>query len=182
MDDNKEKIAALKIILGSLEYQNISIIKTMKNIMKYLCDYFESSSEKKYIEIALLHIKAYIEMGFVYDELKDEFDYFFNMAGESKNEIFLSANVNRAFTKGKSKSEIKSMIRRWSSSKYHTKSIDEVVEDIVQKVENRSIGIYYYHSNENPKNPRADEVYELVIGEFESYLHDINRNKYYKLA
>ena len=102
------------------------------------------------------------------------------MAGVSKEEIYRNVSGENQSRKT-SRSEIRSMIRRWTSSKYHTKSKDEVVEDIMDKVERRSMGIYYYHSNQNPKNPKLDDVYVLVINEFESYFHDIKRNKYFKL-
>ena len=178
MDESKETIAAIKLIIGSLPYQGISVINTMKKVMEYLCVYYEKTLEKKYLEIALIHMRAYIELGFVYDELKHPFDFVLKLAGVSKEEIYRNVSGENQSTKKVSKSEVRSMIRRWTSSKYHTKSKDEVVEDIIDKVERRLLGIYYYHSNQNPK---SDDVYELVINEFESYFHDIKRNKYFKL-
>ncbi len=182
MNYNNETIAALKIILGSLAYQNMSVTKTMEQIVLRLCEYYKEFSDRSYLELALLYIKVYLELGFVYDELREVFDQVFSLGNESKESFYERFRISRV-DKGKcSKSEIRSMIRRWSSSKYHTKTIDEVVEDILEKVEQQTKGIYYYHSNENPKQPRMDEVYELVIGEYEAYLHDINRSKYYRLA
>lgn len=181
MNESKETTAAIKLIIGSLPYQGISVINTMKKVMEYLCIYYEKTLEKKYLEIAIMHMRAYIEMGFVYDELKRQFDFVLTLAGVSKKEIYRNVSGENQSTKKMSKSEIRSMIRRWTSSKYHTKSKDEVVEDIMDKVERRSMGIYYYHSNQNPKNPKSDDVYALVINEFESYFHDIKRNKYFKL-
>lgn len=180
MDESKETTAALKLIIGSLPYQGISIINTMNKVMEYLCIYYEKTLEKKYLEIAMMHMRAYIELGFVYDELKHQFDFILKLAGVSKEEIYRNVSGENQARKT-SRSEIRSMIRRWTSSKYHTKSKDEVVEDIMDKVERRSMGIYYYHSNQNPKNPKLDDVYVLVINEFESYFHDIKRNKYFKL-
>lgn len=180
MDESKETTAALKLIIGSLPYQGISIINTMNKVMEYLCIYYEKTLEKKYLEIAMMHMRAYIELGFVYDELKHQFDFILKLAGVSKEEIYRNVSCENQSRKT-SRSEIRSMIRRWTSSKYHTKSKDEVVEDIMDKVERRSMGIYYYHSNQNPKNPKLDDVYVLVINEFESYFHDIKRNKYFKL-
>ncbi len=181
MNENKETTAAIKLIIGSLPYQGISVINTMKKVMEYLCIYYEKTLEKKYLEIAIMHMRAYIELGFVYDELKRQFDFVLTLAGVSKKEIYRNVSGENQSAKKISKSEIRSMIRRWTSSKYHTKTKDEVVEDIIDKVERRSMGIYYYHSNQNPKNPKSDDVYALVINEFESYFHDIKRNKYFKL-
>lgn len=160
MDESKETTAALKLIIGSLPYQGISIINTMNKVMEYLCIYYEKTLEKKYLEIAMMHMRAYIELGFVYDELKHQFDFILKLAGVSKEEIYRNVSGENQSRKT-SRSEIRSMIRRWTSSKYHTKSKDEVVEDIMDKVERRSMGIYYYHSNQNPKNPKLDDVYVL---------------------
>lgn len=182
MKENKEYEAALKIIYGSLAYQNLSVTVTVEKIMRFFFSCYEGSGEKRYLDLAFLHLKVYLEMGFVYEEQKELFDALFLLAGEDKEPFFRELNGQGKAGKEYSKNEIKSMIRRWSSSRYHTKTIDEVVEDILEKVGKKEIGIYYYHSNNNPKQARNDEVYELVIGEFESYLHDINRNKYYKLA
>lgn len=182
VNDSKENVAALKLMLGSLAYQELSITKTVEQVVTRLCRYYQEFSDKKYLELALLYIKVYLEMGFVYDELKEVFEQALILWGEPKEAFYKAFEVSGSEKKKYSKNEIKSMIRRWSSSKYHTKTIDEVVEDIQEKVEKQSHGIYYYHSNENPKQSHMDEVYELVIGEHESYLHDISRNKYYRLA
>ena len=40
------------------------------------------------------------------------------------------------------------------------------------------LGIYYYHSNNNPKG-KDDNIYELVITEEETFLYDVIRKKYY---
>ncbi len=182
MNYQKETIAALKVILGSLAYQELSVTKTLGQIVKKLCAYYQEFLDEKYLELALLYIKVYLEMGFVYEESKEVFEEVFRLLGEDKENYYEMLCASSGEKKKYSKSDVRSMIRRWSSSKYHTKTIDEVVEDILEKVEKQTKGIYYYHSNENPKQAHMDEVYELVIGDFESYLHDINRNKYYKLA
>lgn len=179
---SKETAAALKLMLGSLAYQDLSITKTVEQVITQLCLLYQKSSDEKYLELALLYIKIYLEMGFVYDELAGVFDRVFTLWEKPKEAFYEAFQVGGSEKRKYSKNEIKSMIRRWSSSKYHTKTIDEVVEDILEKLEKQSHGIYYYHSNENPKQSHLDEVYELVIGEYESYLHDINRNKYYRLA
>jgi len=181
MTFEKEQITAIKIVLGSLQYQGIPINKTVEEAVKYFRMYYRNFADQRYVKLALIHIRAYLEMGFVYDEFKELFDEMLKELGESRQSLF--SNLNRGAKAGKApgKSEVRSMIRRWSSSRYHTTTIDEVISDILGKVEEKQKGIYYYHSNANPQNQHLDDVYELVVSEYETYLHDISRNKYFKL-
>lgn len=76
------------------------------------------------------------------------------------------------------KGEVRKMIPRWSASKYHTLPINEVVNDIIEKVTKKREGHYYYHSNQNPQK-KDDDIYELVITNEECFFYDISRKKYY---
>lgn len=61
---------------------------------------------------------------------------------------------------------IHAMIPRWTATKYHTASIQEVLEDIRAKILSRHIGVYVYHSNLNPRNPKSpDDPYMLLVSE-----------------
>lgn len=177
--EKKEELAAVRIILGSLKYQDISISATIEHIVRFLCRHYEVSKNKSYLDLAVMYIQEYLNMGFVYGEYGELFDQVFTLSGNSKEYMLPVSSMQRK--KRISKGEIRSMIRRWSSSKHHTNNIDDVINDILAKVEVGEEGIYYYHSNERPSKNQIDEVYELVISQTESYLRDINRNKYHKL-
>ena len=76
---------------------------------------------------------------------------------------------------------IHSMIPRWTATKYHTAPIQEVLEDIREKILTRHIGVYAYHSNLNPRNPKSpDDPYMLLVSEEQSFFLDINRRRSYK--
>lgn len=81
-----------------------------------------------------------------------------------------------------SKSQIRRMIPHWTSSPYHTATIDAVCEEISSHIKNRDNGVFVYNSNLNEKRPSAhNDVYILIIKELEKVLVDIRRRKTFKI-
>ncbi len=177
----REEIAAIKIMLASLGYQELSISETMRYVIGYYCSLFRMDNNEKYLHNAVLYIYAYLEMGFVYGEHKELFDQVFTLLQDKAENYFTAQLLSDKNQKKTSRNEIKSMITRWSSSKYHSLSKEELIDDIINKMKLHDKGTYYYHSNQNPNKPEADDVYELVINDVETYLHDIRRSKFYRL-
>lgn len=177
----REEIAAIKIMLASLGYQDLSISETIKYVMGYYRNLFMIDNNEKHLSNAILYIYAYLDMGFVYGEHKELFDQVFTLMQKKAENYIPDQLLTDKSQKKTSRNEIKSMIPRWSSSKYHSLSKEELIDDIINKVEAQDKGTYFYHSNQNPNKPEADDVYELVINEMESYLHDIRRSKFYRL-
>ena len=62
-------------------------------------------------------------------------------------------------------------------------NINELIQDILDKVVNKKVGIYYYNSNPAPDkgNNMDGDLYELVVSEKETYFHDIKRRKYFTI-
>lgn len=80
-----------------------------------------------------------------------------------------------------SKKGIRRLIPHWSSSKYHTATIDDVCEEIKQRIENDSAGTFVYNSNANASSKKAyNDTYILLIADSEKFFFDINRKKAYK--
>lgn len=77
--------------------------------------------------------------------------------------------------------DIHGMIARWTSTKYHTAPIQEVVRDIQLKCLKKEIGIYTYNSNLNPKKKRAaNDIYILLVSKERACFSDINRRITYQ--
>lgn len=77
---------------------------------------------------------------------------------------------------------IRQMILHWTSSKYHTATIEEVCKEIKQHIENDAEGIYVYNSNANTPNKKAyNDMYILIIVDFKKFFFDINRKKAYRI-
>lgn len=70
------------------------------------------------------------------------------------------------------------LIPHWTSSKYHTASKKEVLQDIQFKIKNSKTGGYVYNSNLNVRNSKAyNDLYILIISEEKSLFIDVNRRK-----
>lgn len=170
--DTIQYIEAIKLACGSVQYKNISIKETFFDTVLQLLSYFENSNNKDYLEIALLHIQAYLEMGFPYEDGGDIFDSVLE-----KMKITKEFKFPKKFYKAKiiklNKSQVRSMIKKWPASPRQTMKIDEVVNDIINKVQMKEMGIHYY------KCAVIGDLYELTINENELFFHDLRRGFFY---
>lgn len=65
------------------------------------------------------------------------------------------------------------MLGRWPTSSRHGMKAQEVVEDIIRKVQNREEGVWYY------KCEMTEDMYELVISKQNMFFHDLRRCIFY---
>jgi len=71
---------------------------------------------------------------------------------------------------------IRECISRWTASKYHSASIDKVVEEIKRRLTENIPCVTVFNSNLNPKNKHAiNDQYILLISKEHSIILDINR-------
>uniref|UniRef100_UPI00405686F2 hypothetical protein n=1 Tax=Agathobacter sp. TaxID=2021311 RepID=UPI00405686F2 len=170
-EDNRY-IEAIKLAAGSVQYKDLSVKETFMEAVSQLHRYYKDSQNTKYLETAVLHIQAYLEMGFSYEEGKTIYDKILKDLGTTKEDKF-----PRKFYAAKkiklNKTQVKSMIKKWPASPHQTMKIAEVVEDIIEKVERKEVGIYYY------KCAVTEDMYELVISEKEIFFHDLRRGIFY---
>ena len=72
--ENGVYIEAIKLAAGSVQYKDISVKDTFIDAVFQLYQYYQNTENIKYLETSILHIQAYLEMGFPYEEGKDVFD------------------------------------------------------------------------------------------------------------
>lgn len=170
--DQERYVEAIKLAAGSAQYKNLSVKSTIITAISQLYHYYEYENNTNYLDIAILHIQAYLEMGFDYEESSEIFDKILETLGMTKELKF-----PRKYYKSKkiklNKTQVKSMIRKWPASPHQTMKIKEVVDDIIEKVRNQKIGIYYYQC------AVTEDMYELVINEKEIFFHDLRRRIFY---
>ena len=78
---------------------------------------------------------------------------------------------------------VRGMIPKWSSTKYRTAPIEEVVDDILNRIEMHRIGYYVYNSNLNPQNSKApNSIYLLLITDTDIHFLDINSRRKYRIC
>ncbi|ANU44951.1 hypothetical protein ADH76_01390 [Enterocloster clostridioformis] len=171
-DKNARYIEAIKFAAGGVQYRNLSVNKTFIDAIQQLYYYYENSHNAAYLEVATLYIRAYLEMGFSYEDGKEVFDNVLKELGTSR-ELEFPQKFYVAKRIKLNKSQVKSMIKKWPASPHQKMRIDEVVMDIITKVKNKEIGIFYYQC------AVTRDMYELVISENEIFFHDLRRGIFY---
>lgn len=77
---------------------------------------------------------------------------------------------------------IRKMIPHWTSSRYHTASIEDICRNLKQKIKSGSDGVFLYNSNLNTKDKKVyNDIYILIIRNKENYFFDINRKKAFQI-
>jgi len=174
-------VEAIKLAVGTTSYLGLSIDSVFEATIERLYSYYQETKDKCYAETALLHIRAYVEMGFDYEDKAELFDPILEELGTSRNLEFPKAYYYSKKIKA-NKTQIRTMIVKWPASKFRM-NINELIQDILDKVVNKKVGIYYYNSNPAPDkgNNMDGDLYELVVSEKETYFHDIKRRKYFTI-
>lgn len=172
LEEYVDELAAIKLALGTIQYSGGSVKKTFMLCIKKYLELYDDTLDYSYLNNAMLHMQAFFEMGFAYEEYPELFELILGKAGHTREELFPKRYYHANKVK-LVKGQVRSIIHRWSPSRYHTMSINDVVDDIIKKVRGHQVGIYYYHSNNNPKG-NDDNIYELVITEEETFLYDVN--------
>lgn len=171
-DKDRRYIEAIKLAAGSVQYKGLSVEETMIGAVNELYKYYQYTQNINYLETAILQIQAYLELGFIYDHAKHQFNPVLEKMGTTRETQF-----PKRFYRSKqiklNKSQVRSMIKKWPASSQQRMKIDDVVEDIIEKVKKHKEGIYYYQS------AVPDELYELVINEREAFFHDLQRGVFY---
>ena len=170
--DIKQYIEAIKLAAGTVQYKNVSVIETFLEAIEQLNWYYENLNDKAYLEVARLHIQTYLEMGFSYEIGEELFNSILEKMGTTREFEFPKKFYTSKLIK-LNKSQVRSMIKKWPASPHQIMKIDEVVSDIINKVNNREIGIYYY------KCAVTKDMYELTISDKEMFFHDLRRNIFY---
>lgn len=171
-DEISQYVEAIKLAAGSVQYKNLSVRDTFIEAIHQLYQYYEYTSDNNYLETAIFHIQAYLEMGFSYEWGKNEFDIVLSKMGTTRELKF----PRKFYVEKKiklNKQQVRSMIKRWPASPHQKMKIGEVVSDIISKVKSQRNGIFYY------KCEVTEDIYELVISEKETFFHDLRRGIFY---
>lgn len=162
--------------LRSLARKGIPLVEGISKSLEYLKGFYCATKDKKYLDVALLEIKAYLIMGGKYFNNYKQFDEILKEKDIEKKEFLLEydavqINLNR--------NQITRLIRKWMPSKDNPMKIMEVADDIINKVLNKEVGIYTYtYKSYNAKQYDVD-LYELIVEDDNSYFHDVALMQYY---
>ena len=171
----KEKIEALTFTFAALHYQGRNICSIMRESILWLHDNYEQSGIVELKELAQLEVCAYLNMGFPFPK-----ELLLN-GWISEEEL---CGYVREFNLGKrvkiTRAQIRSMIGKWSASRLTEMTVNQVVDDIIEKVSNEEEGIwrYAYRKGTNAGGMK-EERYELIIHEEEKFFWDLNRFRFF---
>lgn len=176
------EVEAIKIALNTLHYRDLEIQPVIEQSIEFLLMQYEISNEEKYLLNAIIIISAYLSMGNLYESEKELFDRVLNYLNITREELFPRSFYPDRVTK-LSKYQIRKMLGKWMPSKDNPMKIDEVVDDIMDKILQKQKGHYYYKYVRNKKsssNATGMYSYELVITDNECFFYDVRKNKGYR--
>lgn len=177
------EVEAIKIAVGNLEGLGIPSKEVLIKSVTWLREKYELSGEYRYLVKAVWHIYAYLGLGFSYEEGEREFDTVLKHLNKDREEIFPARQWIYKRVK-LSKTNVRNLLGGWNPV-LHSMKINDVVSDILHRVENSEKGVYLYHSGklivENQEKQLWDQTYKLYIDEEGAVFQNLNKNRYYVL-
>lgn len=178
MEQYRRQIEAIKLsVIGLPSVAGLTVNQLLIESIDFLYSSFVRTKQKKLLLHAAVQIQAYLEMGFVYEDSGKLFDKVLEELGTEKKILFPKKFY--MYRKIKlNRNAVRNMIKRWPKTNERDFTIDELVNDIINKVKNKESGIYFYTSTRK-NGSSVIGMYELVINSSECYFHDLVCKKYY---
>lgn len=183
MHYNEVEVEAIKLGVGGIE----RVKKNSKDILirsvVWLVEKYDLTSDIQYLQKAIWHIYAYLELGYPYESGEDVFNEVLQKSGQDKEELFPARKwlYRPVILK---RSNINQLLGKWNP-RLQSMKIKEAVEDIINHVEVGKKGKYLYHCGkiirESEDETLWEKTFELYVYEDEAILRDINKNRYYLL-
>lgn len=180
---NEVEIEAIKLGVGGIEKVKKNSKEILIQSVVWLVERYDMTNDIRYLQKAVWHIYAYLELGYPYESAEDVFDEVLQKLNQDKEELF---PANKWFYKpiGLKKSNINQLLGKWNP-KLQSMKIKEAVEDIINNVKDGKKGTYLYHCGkiirESDDETLWEKTFKLYVYEDEAILRNINKNKYYIL-
>ena len=130
MDEYTKDLYTMMFSLQTLQNQGITIRETVYKSLDKLLLWNKESENSKYLELALLHMQAYANMGFALDEENKTICEILKKTGKTREDFF-----PKGYLLGKriklTRSQVRGMIGRWRPSRDSPMTIGELVDDII---------------------------------------------------
>lgn len=178
---NSVEVEAIKLSVKDLEKKNISSKEVLLKSIVYLQKNYLLNEKKEYLEKAVWHIYAYLELGFLYEDGKELFEKIFNYMGIRIGDIFPNKQWNSEIVI-LNKTNIRNILGRWNPV-LHSMKIEDVVRDILMKVLSKEVGEHLYYCgkiiDDTQDRTLWEHTFKLYVDFSEAFLLDVNKNKYY---
>ncbi|MDO4276773.1 MAG: hypothetical protein Q4D16_24185 [Eubacteriales bacterium] len=180
VDNSKhQELYVMMFALQTLHNRGITIKETIYASLKNLLQWYQQSGNMGYLDIAMLHMQAYANMGFALDDQEKTVKTILELTEKTKSDFYPKGYIPGRKIKV-SKAQIRGMLGKWKPSKDNPMTIGEVVDDIIGKIKEHRVGHYIYQYQRKISGEQDEpEVYELVINKDESYFYDVKKFKFY---
>lgn len=172
-----EAIKSMMYTFSILHYHGESVGRTLLMSIERLQDYYRETGNQHFIELAEWELLAYLSIGFSIPQ-----DLMIEQFIQERNIREKAQYGKRGKKVLANKSQVRAMIGKWMPSRTMPMTIGEVVDDIIEKVNCKSLGTwqYAYRRKSNVKNDTmGEERYELIITEQECFFWDLKNNKFF---
>ncbi len=173
--DNRHYVPEISAIKFAVEsYVNVggNPKKLFTESVEWLYECYQNSSDVTCLEAAKRIVRAYIELGLIYNDSKELLDKILDGLGNSFKEEFPDGFYSQEAIKCKVL-QIRELLGYWPGTREKQYNAEWIAKDIYNKVHNREYGCYFY-------GKRAGEmVFELLILEEDTYLLDLEKKRIY---
>lgn len=173
-----QNLYVMMFTLQTLHNRGISIKETVYGSLENLLQWYNCSLDKKYLELAQMHMQAYVNMGFALDEKVPCIYQILFLSGKKASDFFPRDSLPSKRIRI-NKAQIRGMLGKWCPTKENPMTIHEVVDDILWKLKNQQEGHYIYQYQKKSTKEGIPEIYELVINREESYFFDVKNFRFY---
>lgn len=181
---NRREVETIKLGVCNIESLGLSGKEVLEQSVAWLKEKYMTTKDVRYLDKAVWHIYAYLELGYPYECGEKEFQPVLDMLGESRKEIF-PRQVYGSDRIPLKKTRISRLLGKWNPGLQSMK-ITEAVEDIISKSENQQIGEYTYHCGKVVTQEGNDTLWEktfkLYVRKNEVVFQNVNENRYYMLG
>lgn len=178
---NNVEVQIIKIAVQNMESLGLVSKDILLKSIMWLKESYEKFQVTEYLEKAVWHIYAYLELGFPYEDGSDLFRVILE---------YLQLDIEEVFPERKwlykrvplNKTNVRNLLGRWNPG-LHSMKISDVVEDILNKVSTMQEGEYLYNSgkviSQNQDQMLWENTFKLYIRHEDATFHDVINNKYY---
>lgn len=170
-DSNRSKI----IMFAAQSYMGMggNPVELFKESAEWLYDCYEKTGDEICLKAAVQIVKVYMEFGLAYKSGESLFQKILEAAGTTVEEEFPKRLYPSNVLKPKV-SPIRDALGYWPKTSEDSMNVDEVVKDILEKLQKQEHGCYLYGKK------RGEVGYELLILEENSYLVDFQKHKVFQ--
>ena len=114
---------------NALKRKNIMLDEGIRKSLEHLNNFYEATNDKRYMDVAVLEIKAFLILGGEYFRNKEQFDPILASEGIDLEWLLSRYGIKRIKL---NRGQVRGLIRKWMPSRENPTKISEVVDEIME--------------------------------------------------